>query len=579
MYDFRLSCICILLSMLLYINSSRIKMKKNRAYLLCILLLVGASSSLSAKIKMTTKQSKLTVHPSCKFIVATPITDMNGTLEVNGAVSGSSISFNKGVLQTQGTPATLTGEMVGGSPHQITLTTSNSLQVESGVFLSKIAVVRKGNRLQGSPLFSTAGTINMSHHLSDLTVAVQGPLNANIAMNRGTILLDDNLAFANDRVMTGSGLIKANAKQISFGGSDWSATHTVWWSDVSDMKLNSKIALSGMWTISGTGANKQANIAGNGKTIDLSYGGTIWVKAGTRLSMTNIFIRGLGIGRIIFEDKNSRIHFSNAHVELVSNYTLTNGGIYIEGNTTFITRNNILTFSQRATLTVDGTTLWYDSLSYPDASNIQPLSTAANNPGGKNVALINNGTIRPILENVRSTSNAIVSMGSQLRTHSNSVLKSNNDTRAHSNTILRLHSNHSNAMLRLTTNHSNALVKSNKDVRGHSNSILRLHANHSNSILRLHANHSNAILKSKDDVRGHSNTILRLNNNHSNSILRLHANHSNAILKSKDDVRGHSNSILRLHANHSNSILRLHANHSNAILKSKDDVGVTVIQS
>jgi hypothetical protein len=91
---------------------------------------------------------------------------------------------------------------------------------------------------------------------------------------------------------------------------------------------------------------------------------------------------GLEMGGLFLENDASQARFCDAEVGLSRNYTVTNGGFYVEGDTTIATMNYILTFDLLGTLTVNAVTLCDDTGSYTPNNNIRPLATSSSNPGG-----------------------------------------------------------------------------------------------------------------------------------------------------------------------------------------------------
>ena len=545
-----------------------------------LVYLVASWVGLSAGFKFSHKNSTVRVGSS-KFIVNQPITGWNGTLERFGSVAGSTISFLDGILEDNGAPARFTGSYDGSALRQVTLGTSQSLRIDPGAFAPKITVVRNGNKIEGQPFFLNSDSLDLAHQLSSVTLSLQSALSSNIVMNQGTIILGDSLSFGDDRTLTGSGKVIFNRKQFAFGGKDLHLTHTLDWVDATDMVLNGRTSLSGIWTFTGV----EARLNGNGNVLDLTPGGTILIKAGTTLYIADLKIRGLGIGQIIFEDKSSRIRMTDSQVEVVSNLTFTTGGIYIEGDATIITGNKTLTFAQQATLTVDQVTILYDTLTFNDTNNIQPLVGAAGNPGGKNVASVNNGKICHLDCGLSAlsvnNSNAIISNAVCCRVNSNALLYLNKNT---SNTELRFFANNSNAILACCknasnsiinldnriTNNSNAIISNAACCRVNSNALLYLNKNTSNAQLRLFTNNSNAIINlvnasssNAECCRVNSNAILYLTKNNSNALIAGDKNNSNTLLYLD---KNNSNALLNCCKNASNTILYLTKNLSNALI-------------
>ncbi|MBS1987770.1 hypothetical protein JST56_02145, partial [Candidatus Dependentiae bacterium] len=535
---------------------------------LWVLALLMVHGTLFAGFQFSHQTSTMSIR-SAKLIVGTPLTDWDGTLQQSGTITGQPITFADGIFTNNTTPAFFNG-VYNGSLNPITLDVNRKLVVNCGSFTPQITVIRGGNVLQGQPLFLNRDSINLTHQLSNLTIGVQAALNSNIVLNQGKVTLSDHLFMGDDRTITGSGTMALDRRRFAFGGKDLHLTHTILWSDANDVVLNSRIQLSGIWTFTGV----TARLNGNGNVLDLSVGGTILIKSGTTLHVSDIKIRGLGIGQIIFEDKNSSLHITSAELEVVSNLTFTVGGIYAESCSRIITGNKILTFSEQATLSVDQITLYYDTLTFNDTNNIQPLIGAANNPGGKNVASVNNGTIghldSGLSTKVRTNSNALLRLTTNnsqallscCKNSSNSIINLNSLIRVNSNASLALNKNSSHTLLRLTRNNSQAILNLDNQIRVSSNALLALNKNSSNAILNL----NNNIQTANTNIRVNSNAFVSLTTNNSNALLKLFANNSNAILSNEACCRVNSNALLTLATNNSNTLLRLTTNNSQALL-------------
>jgi hypothetical protein len=81
-------------------------------------------------------------------------------------------------------------------------------------------------------------------------------------------------------------------------------------------------------------------------------------------------------------------------LELSDNYTVTTGGLYIDGQTMIVTADKILTLAQCGSMTVDRTSLQYDTLSFADQQNITPA--IGSDPNNKHVISLNHGVIRRV---------------------------------------------------------------------------------------------------------------------------------------------------------------------------------------
>ena len=87
---------------------------------------------------------------------------------------------------------------------------------------------------------------------------------------------------------------------------------------------------------------------------------------------------------------NSTIILSKASIGLVSDYTFSLGNIGVDGESVFAVGDHNLRFDTSATLSVNGVTLWKDSLDNDSTGNITIES-------GGTLSLLNSGTIRTVV--------------------------------------------------------------------------------------------------------------------------------------------------------------------------------------
>ena len=214
-----------------------------------------------------------------------------------------------------------------------------------------------------------------------------------------------------------------NNNSLSFGGTPVTLSGKLLLKKAADLIFNSKVTVTGQLTFDGDG-----QVSGNGNLMDISLGGTLAIRPNTTIYMTNLKLRGLGLGKIMFYDDTSQLYMSNVEIEMDRNYSVTTGGIYMEGPTNIVTKNNRLSFSLKGSLTVDGIALTYDTLTYTNQNNIVPL--VANDPHHKFVTVLNDGVIRRLdnFDIISANSNAVIKLsqggtdGSLSQANSNALL-------------------------------------------------------------------------------------------------------------------------------------------------------------
>lgn len=272
----------------------------------------------------------------------------------------------------------------------------DTLRVDGGMKSGNIIVAGTDNRIFGDLLFTADNkfpfsddAISLQDANTTLTLALNAPLAKNVVLNSSKLILDSDLRFSGTATVKGSGTVDLNKHHLTFGGSDYHLTSTLCFQNPCGIAFNARTSLSGMWTFDG----ETVHMIGNGNVLDLAKTGTLWVKSGTTLYLTDMKLKGLGNGHgsIIFEDGSAGLRLSNVELELSNNYSVTQGNFYVEGNSQVITKDYKLIFDNKGTLTVDGTSFEYDTLQFSDANNIVPLEQSGNEA---NLALVNNAVIR-----------------------------------------------------------------------------------------------------------------------------------------------------------------------------------------
>ncbi|MBT4594401.1 hypothetical protein HOD08_00805 [bacterium] len=250
--------------------------------------------------------------------------------------------------------------------------------------------------------------ITLSCENSAVNIAIAATLNQNIELNGGSINLIEDLHLGDDTEFTGSGTVRLNGRRLHFGGRDFTYTGTIFWDAAGDIVLNSRTDLTSTWTFGG-----ESNLNGNGNILDLSGGGNLWINSGATLHLTDVKVKGLHTGNFVFVDETAELELTSTCLEFDNDYSLTTGGIYVEGTTRFLIRNHAITFSQEATLSVDGETLWYDRLGYTTGG----ITPSEDNTF--NLVFLNDGRLCEVSDHdlVVTTSNAVVALDAASTKH------------------------------------------------------------------------------------------------------------------------------------------------------------------
>jgi hypothetical protein len=365
-------------------------MESKRNFWVLLILLFFNIGSVFATINFGSRNSAIKIDGAKLHVLSNHMTVTDGSVirKELGVISGSNIGFQDSILESTGVEFLLTGTYdPTGDADVIRLTGKRTLKAEQGTVLPELRISNGGNILRGQPIFDQDITLEDSNAL--LKVGIQSRLNKSVVMNDGRLQLIDDLRLCDDVQLTGQGRVILNDRQFQFGGKDLDWSGRIYWDHATDLVMNSKISLSTTWSFGGT-----SYLNGNGNILDLSQGGTLWVRNGSTLHLSNIKIKGLGSGWFVFEDKDAQIRLSNVDIEMDKTQTITNGGLYVEGPTTIVTKDKLLIFDLLGSMTVDGETLWYDTLSYNDSENIRPEVFFDTNGESSHITLQNGGVIK-----------------------------------------------------------------------------------------------------------------------------------------------------------------------------------------
>ncbi|MBU4270207.1 hypothetical protein KKE07_05040, partial [Candidatus Dependentiae bacterium] len=422
---------------------------------------------------------------------------------------------------------------------QLTSQTNYNLYNTDYLVLSEGVLLANVNIKESSANISGGGSILLPINIQDsnatLSSAFLGNFSSNINLNGGDLYLNSNLSFYDDKFITGSGNIYLNKNSIWFGGTnDLHLSNTLDWYNASDINLRSKTILSGRWNFNG-----ESELNGHGNILDLTTGGTLYLRSGATLNITDVMIKGLGInkGWIDFADDTGQVNLSNVTVELEDRFYTNKSGIYVDGPSTFILKNYDWTFDNNASLTVDGLTLWKDSTIYEGLAGKGDIKFGSGSIDNY-LSLVSSGTIQYVLsaasvsglpEQIKNNSNAIINLSTCCRYVSNSIVTHDKEISWNSSAILaglKCCENNSNAIVSLNNlvgYVSSATVENNQQIINNSNAIINL-----SSGSELAKQNSNAIVTHDREISWNSSAII--------AGLECCENNSNAIVSLANDV-------------------------------------------
>lgn len=330
-----------------------------------------------ASVTFGGKHSVLDLKATTTFFVGSQLQVNIGSVNKrkNSKVLGEDIKFIEGYLITDDNELFMTGDTRLDSSNNIILNGDDEFSAGVGTILHSVRISGKNNRLEGSPNITGNDGILLVNNTTTATIAIESALKKNIELRGGSVYLGENLTFADDVRFTGSGTVDFKGYRLTLGGKGLYWNNEMHWLNATDITLNGSVDLqSQSWIFDG-----DANINGNGYELDLTRGGTIRIKAGATIQVSNLKIKGLGMsrtstggrGHIQFDANNSTLRMTDSDIELATTYGVTVGGIYIASPSTLTTKDKFLRFTAVATLTVDGCAVTYETLQFGDFTNIE----------------------------------------------------------------------------------------------------------------------------------------------------------------------------------------------------------------
>lgn len=333
--------------------------KKSFFVLVCSIFIVGMHLC-QASINFGSRDSKIKIWSGARLNVNNSAFGVDGTIsqEEGGQITGEAFTFDNGILEQDGAEALLNGTFDPSATEVLQFSGDGVLRGEPGNVIYGVLISGVNNVISGQPTFVLP--IRMLDDSSVLLMDIQNALSKDINLNGGSLNLVNDLALADDVKIVGPGRVSLGNRQLTFGGfyrNSWD--ETLGFVDASSLVLTGSIKLDSTWFFYG-----DCNINGNGAVLDLSDGGKIVLAPNANVYIEDLVIKGLGdtAGQIIFSSDDSNLYLSNVDACLSEAYTLTIGNIIVEGSSSFVLGSFNWDINTLANLTVDGVTLWLDTL-------------------------------------------------------------------------------------------------------------------------------------------------------------------------------------------------------------------------
>ncbi|MBS1987764.1 hypothetical protein JST56_02115 [Candidatus Dependentiae bacterium] len=367
--------------------------------------------------------SGINITEGAGLVLSNKIQDCQGkvTKATGASISGREIVFNKGTFVDGNNRMKIAGTYRTGDANKILLNGNESFR-GGGISVAQAIEVRNGNnRLEGEILLSNNLVLHDSN--ASVTCAITRSLAQDIELNGGTLYLEENLSFIDDKKIVGNGTIVCNARKIILGAKEMSWNGSIYFDNGNDIELKSTLHLCQTWTFSGY----NSTIVGNGNILMLEPHGKIVVERGANLLLKNMVIQNValrnircldGAGKIIFQDvvlvQNDDFIFDKGSFDVYGSLDLISGYTFVFQPTAECTIQSAstLALSNNVTLSVDFITTRTDLLAFADSSAALRLknSTLYVTPTGiqlKNGSLIFDGVCNIYATDKRNVSKGV----------------------------------------------------------------------------------------------------------------------------------------------------------------------------
>ena len=327
----------------------------------------GAELSLTAgfmkcaanSLTFGSQDARVSVASGAKLVVADDASlSVAGTLEqvaaggIVGGNSASRVSFEKGIFVNQGIAAQLTCDY-NPTTSTILLEGNERAVLDAGVHVAGITISGSGNTVLGQP--NIESDIVLADANAAVTLGLQSELDHNVILNGGTLILSEDLVFADGNFVSGSGSVNTNKRAVITGREKLTASSPLTFASTSNVVCNGPVALTDTWTCAGA-----VSVQGNNNVFDVSQGALSLANASDVLTLVDVHMPQIAQSSLVFGHADAKLKLSGSKLQLAQDVSIA-GVVEVVGDTVLHLDVHSLTFASGSKLIVDAATLWYDS--------------------------------------------------------------------------------------------------------------------------------------------------------------------------------------------------------------------------
>ncbi|MFH1643665.1 MAG: hypothetical protein ABIA74_00620 [bacterium] len=280
------------------------------------------SSSINAKIST----SIINIQNNANLNLKNPINNFEGKIKTNtsGSINGKNINFNKGKLENSDNKIQLTGILTNQTTNKIILDGNKNINIKRGTTLQSIEISNDNNKIDGYVL--TENDITLLDENTTVSLSIHDSLICNIQLNFGTVYLQDDLYFTNNKKIIGPGKIIPQSRKIIFNGTNLNCNTSICFGTNSNIKLNTNIDLSETWTFDDASTHI---IEGQGNILSLENLGLILINENSTLIIRNLTINNISEQNIKCLNDTAKIIFQNVKLVLSDDFQFQTGSFEV----------------------------------------------------------------------------------------------------------------------------------------------------------------------------------------------------------------------------------------------------------
>lgn len=319
----------------------------------------------ASSVTFRSATSTIQVANGARFVVGHPLHAGSGKIirDAGGTIAGADVIFDDGSFHDAQNRFGITGSYrPDGAQQKVILGGNKTFRGQAGTCIDEIYISGKDNRLEGDLIFGK--DIVLQDANTSVTWAGLRRVNKNICMNGGTLFLEEDMSFIDDKRLVGSGILQCSRHKLIMGSQEVAWDTPFYFDHADDIELNSHMHLSQTWTFSGG----TCAIFGNGNILTLEPGGNIVVERGSKVLFSGVRFENLAgtnikclddAGLVIFQNvdwvQSGDFSFSKGSFEVIESCNMSGNHVFVyqSAMTSTIASHSMLGLSSDFTFSYD----------------------------------------------------------------------------------------------------------------------------------------------------------------------------------------------------------------------------------